>query len=491
MPQLSQPRLKQFVDRIWRDEVVPSLVDYIRIPNKSPAFDADWAKHGHMEKAVEQLTNWARGKLSALPGATLEVLRLEGRTPLIVIDVPGTGSETVLLYGHLDKQPEMTGWAAGKGPWVPVLEGDKLYGRGGADDGYAIFGALTALLALRAQGVDHARAVIVIEASEESGSPDLPAYMEKLAGKLGEVALVVCLDSGCGDYDRLWLTTSLRGLVGGTLRVDVLEEGVHSGDASGVVPSSFRILRQLLNRLDDPETGKVLLPDLGVEIPPHRKAEAKIAAKALGDAVYSKFPFVKGMRPAADDLVELILNRTWRPALSVVGLEGAPPPANAGNVLRPFTTAKLSMRIPPRVDPHKAAAAMKKILEKDPPYGARVSFELEEPGAGWDAPETQAWLLAALADASKESWGQPMAMMGEGGTIPFMGMLGRVFPKAQFVITGVLGPHSNAHGPNEFLHIPTGKRVTETVARVVAAHAAQQPKTGFSLSGLAKKAFRR
>jgi acetylornithine deacetylase/succinyl-diaminopimelate desuccinylase-like protein len=466
---IAEPRLKTFIERLWADEITEAIAQYIRIPNKSPAFDPQWEQAGHMEKAVEHLTKWARGKLGGLPGATLDVMRIKGRTPLIVIDVPGQGGETVLLYGHLDKQPEMSGWAQGKGPWTPVMEGDKLYGRGGADDGYSIFSALTALLALKDQGVAHARSVIVIEASEESGSPDLPAYMEKLAPKLGKVGLVVCLDSGCGDYDRLWLTTSLRGLAGGTLRVDVLTEGVHSGDASGVVPSSFRIMRTLLDRLDDPATGEVRLQDLYVEIPAHRRSEAKAAAAALGKAIYEKFPFVSGMRPTADDLTELVLNRTWRPALSVVGLDGAPAPVNAGNVLRPFTAAKLSMRIPPRLDPVTCAQAVKRALEADPPYGATVNFDAEEPGAGWDAPETAPWLSAALEAASKASWGNAMAMMGEGGTIPFMSMLGRVFPKAQFVVTGVLGPHSNAHGPNEFLHIPTAKRVTETVARVVAA----------------------
>lgn len=464
--------MRALIEKLWDDEIVPRLIEYIRIPNKSPAFEPDWAALGHMEKAVELLAGWAREKIKALPGATLSIERLPGRTPLIFIDVPGSApGDAVLLYGHLDKQPEMTGWAEGKGPWVPVIEGDKLYGRGGADDGYALFGALAALLALKEAKTPHARAVIVIEASEESGSPDLPFYVDALAERIGEVSLVVCLDSGCGDYERLWLTTSLRGLVGGTLRVDVLEEGVHSGDASGIVPSSFRVLRQLLARLENIETGAVLVDALHAPIPADRAAQAKVAAAALGDQVFAKFPFVSGMKPAGADLAELVLNRTWRPALSVTGLAGAPEPRKAGNVLRPFTEAKLSMRLPPTLDAVAASARMKEILEKDPPYGARVSFHVEEPGSGWNAPATAPWLEKALSAASESAWGKPMAMMGEGGSIPFMGMLGAKFPRAQFVVTGVLGPNSNAHGPNEFLHIPTGKRVTETVAHVLAAHA--------------------
>jgi acetylornithine deacetylase/succinyl-diaminopimelate desuccinylase-like protein len=300
MAEIAQSALRKFVDEIWNDEVVPTLTTYIAIPNKSPSFDPDWEKAGHMEKAVELFVGWARKKLPELPGATLSVERLPGRTPLIFIDVPGTatGSDTVMLYGHLDKQPEMTGWAEGKGPWVPVLEGDKLYGRGGADDGYAMFGALSALLALKAQDVPHKHAVVVIEASEESGSPDLPFYVDALAERIGKVSLVVCLDSGCGDYDRLWLTTSLRGMVGGTLRVDVLDEGVHSGDASGVVPSSFRIARQLLERFEDIESGKISGAEFNVEIPAERlQKQAKVAADALGREVYAKFPFVDGMHP--------------------------------------------------------------------------------------------------------------------------------------------------------------------------------------------------
>ncbi len=472
MAELSQPALRKFVDEIWNAEIVPTLVEYIAIPNKSPSFEPNWEKLGHMEKAVELFVAWAEKKLPAL-NATLSVERLPGRTPLIFIDVPGSAREgdTVLLYGHLDKQPEMTGWAEGKGPWVPVIEGDKLYGRGGADDGYAMFGALGALLALKEQGVPHARAVVVIEASEESGSPDLPIYMDALAEKIGDVSLVVCLDSGCGDYDRLWLTTSLRGMVGGTLRVDVLEEGVHSGDASGVVPSSFRVLRQLLARVEDIETGAIKGAAFNAEIPAERQRQAKVAAQALGDQVYAKFPWVDGMKPNGAELDQLVLNRTWRPALSITGFAGAPEPVNAGNVLRPFTEAKLSLRVPPTTDAKKASAELKRILETDPPYGAKVSYEGEKDGSGWNAPATAPWLEAALEDASHASFGKPVAMMGEGGSIPFMGMLGEKFPKAQFVVTGVLGPHSNAHGPNEFLHIPTGKRVTEVVARVLAAHA--------------------
>jgi len=472
-------RLSGFIGGLWDDEIVPQLVEYIRIPNKSPMFDAKWVEHGYMDQAVALLESWARGKLASLKGATLEVVRLPGRTPLIYIDVPATleGCEdTVVLYGHLDKQPEMTGWSEGLGPWTPVIKGDKLYGRGGADDGYAMFGSLSALLALAEQGVPHARCVILIEACEESGSYDLPYYVDHLSARIGNPSLVVCLDSGCGNYDQLWLTTSLRGMTGGELTVQVLEEGVHSGDASGVVPSSFRILREILSRLEDPATGRIKPEELYVDIPPQRVEQARRSTEVLGEAVYDKFPFVEGMQPVTKDLVELVLNRTWRPQLAVTGVGGMPALESAGNVLRPFTAVKLSLRVPPTLNGAKAGKFLKELLEKDPPYGAKVSFKLEKDGSGWNAPQLSPWLEQAVAEASEHYFGAPAAYMGEGGSIPFMGMLGEKFPQAQFLITGVLGPHSNAHGPNEFLHIPTGKKVSMVVAEVVARHGEQARK---------------
>jgi acetylornithine deacetylase/succinyl-diaminopimelate desuccinylase-like protein len=471
---LDSAKLKSFVDQSWGDEIVPTLVEYIKIPNKSPLFDPDWAAHGHMDAAVAMFERWARGKISGLFGATLDIVRLEGRTPVILIDIPGEGSDTVLLYGHLDKQPEMVGWEEGFGPWLPRIEGDKLYGRGGADDGYAMFGALTALAALAAQGVPHARAIVLIEACEESGSYDLPFYVDHLAGRIGSPSLVVCLDSGCGNYDQLWLTTSLRGVVAGTLNVEILSEGVHSGHASGIVPSSFRIFRNLLSRLEDEATGEVRSEALYAQIPAERMMQARQAAASLGEVVRGEFPFVSGAGAVSDDLTELVLNRSWRPQLSVTGMAGLPLPGDAGNVLLPYTSAKLSLRIPPTLDAGEATETVKSLLEADPPYGAKISFSGQVGSSGWNAPALAPWLEASLARASQDAFGSPPAFIGEGGSIPFMAMLGEKFPAAQFVVTGVLGPHSNAHGPNEFLHIPTGCKITQVIAQVLADHCARQ-----------------
>ncbi len=472
---MDQAKLWRFLEPLWNDDIVPKLVEYIRIPNKSPAFDRDWAAHGHMEAAVALLAGWAQGKLAGIAGAKLEVVRLSGRTPVILIDLPGAGDDTVLLYGHLDKQPEMTGWAEGMGPWTPVLKDDRLYGRGGADDGYALFGALAAILALKEQGIARARSVILIEACEESGSYDLPYYVDHLAPVLDRPSLVVCLDSGCGNYDQLWLTTSLRGLVSGTLTVRVLGEGVHSGDASGVVPSSFRLLRRLLSRLEDETNGAILPAELHVQVPAERVAQARLAAAALGREIYAKFPFAGTTRPMAEDLVELVLNRSWRPQLAVTGIEGLPAIASAGNVLLPYTSAKLSLRLPPTLDAAEAGAAVSALLATAPPDGAEVSFVAKDAATGWNAPKLAPWLERSLARASEAAFGRPPAYMGEGGSSPFMAMLGAKFPDAQFVVTGVLGPHSNAHGPNEFLHLPTAKRISAVIAQVLADHLAAAP----------------
>jgi len=469
---MDQKTAQAFIDDIWTESIVPELIEYIKIPNKSPHFDAEWFEHGYMEQAVQQIFSWS--KAQDIDGMTLDIVRLEGRTPLIFMEIPAqgeaAGGDTILMYGHLDKQPEMTGWADDLGPWKPVIKDQKLYGRGGADDGYAAYASLAAIMAVQEQGLAHARIVVIIEACEESGSFDLPFYIEHLKERIGEPSLVICLDSGAGNYEQLWLTVSLRGMAAGTLRADVLTEGVHSGYASGVVPSSFRVLRQLMSRLEDEDTGQVLPDYLHAEIPEQRLQQVQAMADALGDEVWQAYPFVEGVEPMADNNVERILNRTWRPALSYTGIGGIPELDSAGNVLRPYTALKLSMRLPATVDGEAASQALKRTLEADPPSNARVSFETDHSASGWNAPAIAPWLHASLEKGSQQAYGKGVMYMGEGGTIPFMAMLGDYFPQAQFMITGVLGPGSNAHGPNEFLHIPFAQKLTSCVAQVIADH---------------------
>ena len=481
---LDPATVASYVKSAWDSHVTDALYDYIRIPNVSVAFDPDWAEAGHMARAVALIRGWCEQRANdVLTDATVAVHELPGRTPVIVIDVPAYGphaadgersDDIVLLYGHLDKQPPFEGWRDDLGPWEPVLQGDKLYGRGAADDGYAVFAALTAIEAVRAAGGSHRRCVVLIEASEESGSPDLPPHLAELEARIGTPSLVVGLDSGCGDWERLWVTTSLRGLIDLVLRVDILTEGVHSGNAGGIVPSSFRILRRLLDRLEDPDTGVLTIPELHVEVPDERRKQTQETAAELR-GLTSHYPLVANATPCHSGTDELLLARAWGSALEVVGLEGAPPPSSAGNVLRPFTSAKISIRLPPTADPQAVMAAVVQRLSEDPPYGARVTVAPGMAEAGWHGPPDPPWLTEALHAASLAAFDQPPRYLGEGGTIPFMGMLGRSFPAARFVVTGVLGPNSNAHGPNEFLHMPTARRVTIAVGHLLDAHAHRSP----------------
>ncbi|HEY4069865.1 MAG TPA: M20 family metallopeptidase [Burkholderiaceae bacterium] len=477
--------LAAFAARTWDEEIVPALTSYIEVPAKSPSFDADWFANGYIERVITDAARWVESKQVA--GLKLEVIRMPGRTPVIFFEVPATkpggnaaDAPTICLYGHLDKQPEFNGWRNDLGPWTPKYLDGLLYGRGGADDGYAVYAAITAILALDKQGIPRPRCVGLIESCEESGSFDLPAYLDVLRPRLGNVSLVVCLDSGAGNYDQLWLTTSLRGMVSGVLKVEILSEGVHSGDSSGLVPSSFRILRQVLDRLEDSRSGELLPQSFHCEIPAERVEQTRATAQILSDLVWKRFPWACGADggsalPTTTDPMQALLNRTWKPTLSVTGADGFPELKNAGNVLRPFTAFKLSLRLPPLIDGNLAAARLKTLLEDNAPYNAKVTFSADGQGGtpsgatGWNAPSLAPWLETALNSASQAHYGAPCGYIGQGGTIPLMSMLQRGFPAAQMMVCGVLGPKSNAHGPNEFLHVPYGKKLTAAVAQVMAA----------------------
>ena len=472
----------EHVSQKWDTDIVGQLKDYIAIPAKSPMFAPDWAEQGLLDTVLRNAATWVEAQ--KVPGLKLEIVRLEGRTPVLFFEVEGTapganaaGAPTVLMYGHLDKQPEFEGWRSDLGPWTPVYQDGKLYGRGGADDGYAVYASVAAVQELKRQNVAHPRIVGIIETAEESGSRDLLPYVDALRPRLGAVELVICLDSGAGNYDQLWLTTSLRGMASGTLKVEILTEGVHSGDASGVVPSSFRIMRQVLDRLEDSATGRMLPASFHCEVPAERLAQAKATAAILGEETYKRFPWAHHdcggstlvALPTTTDPVEALLKRTWEPTLSVTGAEGFPTLQNAGNVLRPYTAFKLSLRLPPLVDAATCVQEMKRILEDNAPYQAKVTWEGLSSSSGWNAPGMNPWFESALNAASQAHFGADCGYIGQGGTIPLMNLLSQGFPTAQMMVCGVLGPKSNAHGPNEFLHVPYAKKLTAAVAQVIAA----------------------
>ena len=468
------------VTQSWDSSILKELTNYIEIPVKSPSFDSNWEANGYLDKVLRQTAEWIEAQKVA--GLSLEILRLPGRTPVLFFDIPATraasegSGQTVLMYGHLDKQPEFSGWRNDLGPWTPKYENGKLYGRGGADDGYAAYASIAAVQALKNQNTPHPRILGLIETCEESGSYDLLPHIDALRPRLGDVGLVICLDSGAGNYDQLWLTTSLRGMASGTLKVEILTEGIHSGDASGLVPSSFRIMRQVLDRLEDSKSGRLLPASFHCEVPADRLTQAKATAGILGDEVYKRFPWAHYdcggsttfALPTTTDPLQALLNRTWTPTLSVTGAEGFPTLENAGNVLRPYTAFKLSLRLPPLVDAAMAVAEMKALLEDNAPYQARVTFESNGGATGWNAPSSTQWFENALQSASQSHFGASVGYIGQGGTIPLMSMLSQGFPTAQMMVCGVLGPKSNAHGPNEFLHVPYAKKLTASVAEVMA-----------------------
>ena len=479
VPNLDTAQVLSSVTKAWDEDLVGQLSDYIEIPAKSPAFDPNWQKAGYLDTVLRRAATWIEAQ--KVPGLKLEVLRLPGRTPVMFFEVAATrsthsASQTILMYGHLDKQPEFDGWRAGLGPWTPKYLDGKLYGRGGADDGYAAYAAITAIQALKEQKNEHPRIVGLIETCEESGSPDLLPYIDVLKPKMGDVGLVICLDSGAGNYDQLWLTTSLRGMAAGVLKVEILTEGIHSGDASGLVPSSFRIMRQVLDRLEDSQTGRLLPQSFHCEMPVERKQQAQATAAILGDQIYKRFPWAHHdcggstlfAIPTTLDPVEALVRRTWMPTLSVTGAEGFPALKDAGNVLRPYTAFKLSLRLPPLIDAAAAVAELKTLLEDNAPYQAKVTFHEQGASSGWNAPATAPWFEQALNSASMAHFQAPVGYIGQGGTIPLMNLLSQGFPKAQMMVCGVLGPKSNAHGPNEFLHVPYAKKLTAAVAQVMA-----------------------
>jgi len=456
------------VEEYFEDLAIPQLFAYGTIACLSPSFDREWAASGALGGAATLIRDFAAHL--GLPGLTAEIVRLEGRTPVVLVEVPATDPTriaTTLVYGHLDKQPPLGSWREGLDPFRPVREGDLLYGRGMADDGYAAFAALGALRCLHSLGMGHGRVVLLVEASEESGSPDLAAYLDHLAGRLGDLALVVCLDSGGPTFDRLWVTTSLRGNLVVTLTVEVLTEGVHSGIAGGVVPSSFRLVRQLLSRIEDPATGDIVVPELSVAVPPHRRQEMEMVAAELGEAALGTLPTLEGLRLEGKGVADQLERVTWHPALSVIGAEGLPSPEEGGNVLLPLSALKLSIRLPPTCDAAAGLHALEGVLLADPPSGAKVRLSAEQPAQGWDAPLLAPDLAAALDAASRAHLGRPSGHLGLGGSIPFLSFLAHRFPDAQLLATGVLGPSSNAHGPNEALTISAAKAVTACLAELV------------------------
>ena len=463
---MNPQRVARFVNQFWGNAVLPAFAEFVRIPSKSPLFDAQWEKHGHLEAAAHFMAEWAQAQ--NVRGLRVQILKTPRRTPLLYLEIPGTSPQTTLFYGHLDKMPEAEGWHKGFGPWKPVIKNSRIYGRGTADDGYALFALITAIKCLQEEQLDHPRCVALFETCEETDSCDLPYYLKRLRPRLGKVDLVICLDTAAHDYRNLWCTTSLRGIIEGTLKVRLLKDPVHSGAIGGIIASTFRVIRRVLSRIEDAHTGKILLASCYAKIPLEYKKQAHSIAAILGKRVYTDFPLLgKLVQPITQRTDELLLNRSWRPTLSIIGAEGLPRIQDAGSVLRPMTALQLSLRIPPGCNPDKIAKELKQTLEHNPPYGATIHFTPSVSVAGWTAPKMAPWLKHVIDGAAQEFFSSPPLYIGEGGSIGVIPMLHQAFPKAQFILTGACGPQSNEHGPNESLYLPMAKKITACIAYIL------------------------
>ena len=453
-------QIKEYVNRHVDQGVIPTLVEFVRIPSLSPDYDPNWETNGLLLEAMNLMIKYVDSL--SIKGFTHEVLKEPGKPWLFYGTLPATDPSlpTVLMYGHFDKQPHMEGWSEGLGPATPVIRGDRLYGRGCSDDGYAIPTSAVIMKALQEFSIPHGKIILIGENEEESDSSSLVYYVNLLKPRMGQIDIVVCLDSGILTYDQLWVTTSLRGIMNLDLTVKTLKAGVHSGGGSGIIPSTFRILEILLSRIEDKDTGRILVPELHTNIDPQVYIDKASTIKVINDSFLKLIPFEDGVKPVSNDLTQMYLDNTYVPTLVVTGVEGLPSLQNAGNVLQPQITLRLSIRVPPGVDSKVALEAVKRELVRDPPYNAKVSVSETSPDNGWAQKPNKEWLDDALNQASLKFFGNEALKLGEGGTIPFIGFLGESFPSSQFIITGLLGTDSNAHSVDENLDIPYLKKLT-------------------------------
>jgi acetylornithine deacetylase/succinyl-diaminopimelate desuccinylase-like protein len=467
--------MEKWLRQKTKEELIPAICEFIKIPNQSRLFDAEWATNGLQEKACQFAIDFANSQ--KLKGFSIQFIQEEGKTPaLLGIVDPFAGSgevtedlkKTILMYGHIDKQPPLNGkWSEGLGPHTPVIKDGKLYGRGGNDDGYAWFSCVLMAKALQENNLPHNRLVFFFETDEESGSRDLMYYLNKFKAKIGVPSLIFCLDSGTTDYEHMCLTTTLRGLVCFKLRVDVLKQGLHSGSSSGVVPSSFRIMRNILEQFENSNNGN-LPAELYVDIPKDKYQQAQELIENKGGKIDFKFPMVEGMDSMGNTGFQDYINRIWKPQLSITGIDGLPSCSTAGNVLLPYTQVCCSLRIPPSKNSKEAKEQIENFFSKvKVPHNAKFSYNVYKSGTGFECPSYSKSVLEVINKAGNETFDKPVLYYGEGGSIPFLNDIKNVFPKAQFIVTGVLGPESNAHGPDEMLHLGFLENLVVTMGKIL------------------------
>eukprot|EP01134_Creolimax_fragrantissima_P007648 CFRG7648T1 len=452
-------KTQAFVDKHFQEKFVDTLSGFIKIPNCTPAFDADYLTNGHIQTAIKYILDFTDSL--KIPGLTHSVYDDESRPPMVCIVYPGEVKQNVMIYGHLDKQPFMEGrWSEGLDALTPVIRDNKLYGRGSADDGYSVLAALLSIQAAREQGVPLPRICILLETEEESGSENLLYLMEQAQVKeaLGKPDICICLDSETADYDKIWVTSSLRGLAACNLKIEVMESGQHSGLAGGIVPETFTIARQLLDRLEDSTTG-VVVDEFNSQPDDKKRNEAKEVAEYHGSSLFTNFKLLEGVSAMSEhDLAQMYLQNVWYASLSVTGGCGLPDVSDAGNVLRPWTQLRVGIRLPPNVNGHDAAKKLEEVLTKDPPYGCKISVTGLQGGNGFCTKPFPIYLNDSIRDASMAFFGQAHSSFGIGGSIPFLSELGQKYPEAQIIPMGAMGPDCNAHNPDESIDLPYAKK---------------------------------
>ena len=391
-------------------------------------------------------------------GCETKILRADGGHPAVVgyVSAPA-GAPTVLLYAHHDVQPPGPDSEWTSPPFAPTERGDRLYGRGAADDKAGVLAHAAALRAFA--GKPPVGVAVFVEGEEEAGSEHLRGYLESERERLRCDAVVVA-DGGNWRIGTPALTTTLRGVVACVVELRVIDKAVHSGGFGGPVPDALSALSHVLASLHD-EQGRPRVPGL---------VQGKAPALDLTeDELRQQAGVLRGTKLIGEGG---LTDRMWMmPAIAVLAID-APPVREAVNQLVPVARAKVSMRIPPGQDATKALDALVAHLERNVPWGAELRIDRHPVGEPF-ATKTGGHAYKAMHAALAEAWGRPAVDTGTGGSIPFLFDFAELFPKAEILVTGVDDPESGPHGPDEGLHLAEFERVCLAEALFLAKLAAR------------------